>query len=169
MVLWDRSPHHYLGSDQPPCCLMAAMDDSTAKLLVAGFFPSKGAAGYLWLLKTVVKGYGVPGIMCHAVSKASQKLMHTACRNNTDFLQYCCSNFVEKMGDFEVRTGNKKKAGKFYDSLIRNRIFFECSHLAGSSGLNSNIKNKEWAYHEARRLISKCQSKLEKLDKWLKN
>jgi hypothetical protein len=44
---------------------MAAMDDATGKLLAARFFPVEGSSGYLWLLKTVVKGYGVPGAMYH--------------------------------------------------------------------------------------------------------
>jgi hypothetical protein len=29
MVLWDGSPHAWLGADSVPCCLMAAMDDAT--------------------------------------------------------------------------------------------------------------------------------------------
>jgi transposase len=65
MVLWDGSPHHWLGPDQPACCLMAAIDDATGKLLVARFFPFEGSSGYLWLLREVVKGYGVPLVMYH--------------------------------------------------------------------------------------------------------
>ena len=65
MVLWDGSPHHWLGPDQAPCCLMAAMDDSTGKLLVARFFPFEGSSGYLWLLREVVKRYGIPLVMYH--------------------------------------------------------------------------------------------------------
>jgi transposase len=65
MVLWDGSPHHWLGPDQPACCLMAAMDDSTGKLLVARFFPFEGSSGYLWLLRELVKRYGVPLVMYH--------------------------------------------------------------------------------------------------------
>ena len=57
MVLWDGSPHHWLGPNHPPCCLMAAMDDSTGKLLVARFFPFEGSSGYLWLLRELVKRY----------------------------------------------------------------------------------------------------------------
>ena len=45
MVLWDGSPHHWLGPDRPACCLMAAMDDATGKLLVARFFPFEGCQG----------------------------------------------------------------------------------------------------------------------------
>ena len=51
MVLWDGSPHPWFGPDHPPCCLMAAIDDATGKLLAARFFPFEGSAGYLWLLK----------------------------------------------------------------------------------------------------------------------
>jgi transposase len=65
MVLWDGSPHRWFGPDRPPCCLMAAMDDSTGKLLVARFFPFEGSSGYLWLLRELVKRYGIPWVMYH--------------------------------------------------------------------------------------------------------
>jgi transposase len=60
MVLWDGSPHLWFGPEYPPCCLMAAMDDANGKLLAAQFFPFEGTAGYFWLLKQMVKRYGIP-------------------------------------------------------------------------------------------------------------
>jgi transposase len=60
MVLWDGSPHSWFGPDLTPCCLMAAIDDATGKLLAARFFPFEGSSGYLWLLKEMVKKYGIP-------------------------------------------------------------------------------------------------------------
>jgi len=63
MVLWDGSPHPWFGPEHPPCCLMAAIDDATGKLLAARFFPFEGSAGYLWLLKEMVKTYGIPMII----------------------------------------------------------------------------------------------------------
>ena len=60
MVLWDGSPHAWFGPTYPPCCLMAALDDATGKLLAARFFPFEGSAGYLWLLRRIVTRYGVP-------------------------------------------------------------------------------------------------------------
>ena len=63
MVLWDGSPHLWFGPEYPPCCLMAAMDDARGKLLVAHFFPFEGTSGYLWLLQTMVKQYGIPLII----------------------------------------------------------------------------------------------------------
>jgi len=63
MVLWDGSPHPWFGPDHPPCCLMAAIDDATGKLLAARFFPFEGSSGYLWLLKEMVKKYGIPMII----------------------------------------------------------------------------------------------------------
>jgi transposase len=60
MVLWDGSPHLWFGEGYPPCCLMAALDDANGKLLAAQFFPFEGTAGYFWLLKEIVKGYGIP-------------------------------------------------------------------------------------------------------------
>jgi hypothetical protein len=44
---------------------MAAIDDATGKLLVARFFPFEGSSGYLWLLREVVKHYGIPLVMYH--------------------------------------------------------------------------------------------------------
>jgi len=63
MVLWNGSPHPWFGSKYPPCCLMAAIDDATGKLLAARFFPFESSSGYLWLLKEMVKKYGIPMII----------------------------------------------------------------------------------------------------------
>ncbi len=60
MVLWDGSPHQWFGPEQPPCCLMSAMDDATGKIVAAQFFPFEGTAAYLWLLKEMIKHYGIP-------------------------------------------------------------------------------------------------------------
>jgi transposase len=60
MVLWDGSPHLWLGEGYPPCCLMAAMDDASGKVLAAQFFPFEGTSGYLGLLKQIVKHDGIP-------------------------------------------------------------------------------------------------------------
>lgn len=60
MVLWDGSPHHWFGRSRPPCCLMAAMDDATGKLLAARFLAFEGTEGYLWLLRRIVDHYGIP-------------------------------------------------------------------------------------------------------------
>ena len=60
MILWDGSPHLWFGPEQPPCCLMAAVDDATGKIVAAQFFPFEGTAGYLWLLKYMIKQYGIP-------------------------------------------------------------------------------------------------------------
>jgi transposase len=65
MVLWDGSPHAWFGPKYSPCCLMAAVDDGTGKLLAARFFPFEGSSGYLWLLKTLVKRYGIPLVIYH--------------------------------------------------------------------------------------------------------
>jgi transposase len=65
MVLWDGSPHLWFGPKHLACCLMAAMDDARGNLLAARFFPFEGSSGYLWLLKTMVKRYGIPLIVYH--------------------------------------------------------------------------------------------------------
>lgn len=60
MVLWDGSPHRWFGSDVAPCCLMAAMDDATGKILALLFCEHECTWGYLELLRRVVAGRGVP-------------------------------------------------------------------------------------------------------------
>jgi len=60
MVLWDGSPHRWFGKDRPPCCLMAAVDDATGKLLEAFFIPHECSFGYLKLLEEIVICYGIP-------------------------------------------------------------------------------------------------------------
>ncbi len=60
MVLWDGSPHPWFGLDRSPCCLMVGMDDARGVILAARFFPFEGSSGYLWLLRRIVKQYGIP-------------------------------------------------------------------------------------------------------------
>jgi transposase len=60
MVLWDGSPHRWFGKDRAPCCLMAAIDDATGRLLDAFFLPYECSFGYLKLLEHVVNQYGIP-------------------------------------------------------------------------------------------------------------
>ncbi len=60
MMLWDGSPHRWFGSDEPPCCLMAAIDDATSKVLGLLFCEHESSWGYLALLRQVVKRWGVP-------------------------------------------------------------------------------------------------------------
>ena len=45
MVLWDGSPHRWFGKEKPPCCLMAAIDDATGRLLEAFFLPYECSFG----------------------------------------------------------------------------------------------------------------------------
>jgi transposase len=60
MVLWDGSPHRWFGKEKPPCCLMAAIDDATGRLLEAFFLPYECSFGYLKLLDSIVNTYGIP-------------------------------------------------------------------------------------------------------------
>lgn len=72
MVLWDGSPHPWFGPDQPPCCLMSSVDDARGSVVAARFFPFEGTEGYLWLLRHIVRRYGIPISMymdCHSSLK----------------------------------------------------------------------------------------------------
>lgn len=61
LVLWDGSPHAWLESRGPACCLVAAMDDATGALLPGGqFVPAEDTVSYLRLLRTLVADCGIP-------------------------------------------------------------------------------------------------------------
>jgi transposase len=60
MMLWDGSPHRWFGPDEPPCCLMAAVDDATGDLLAAFFAPAESSWAYLKLLGQVIRRHGIP-------------------------------------------------------------------------------------------------------------
>jgi transposase len=65
MVQWDGSPHRWFGPDRAPCCLMAAVDDATGRLLGALFVPAESSAGYLKLLEMILRRHGVPLSIYH--------------------------------------------------------------------------------------------------------
>jgi transposase len=60
MVLWDGSVHQWFGPEHPPCCLIAAIDDATSRCLVARFFPFESSEAYLWVLRQMLRDYGIP-------------------------------------------------------------------------------------------------------------
>jgi transposase len=60
MMLWDGSPHRWFGEEEPACCLMAAIDDATSKVLAAHFCPAETSWAYLKLLALVVAQWGIP-------------------------------------------------------------------------------------------------------------
>ena len=76
MVLWDGSPHRWFGPERDPCCLMAAMDDATGKCVAARFFDFECSVAYLWLLKSIVRHYGIPLVIYQD--------RHTALKRNDD-------------------------------------------------------------------------------------
>ena len=60
MMLWDGSPHRWFGPEQPACCLMAAIDDATGKVLALRFVAQECAWAYLKLLEEVLTKWGMP-------------------------------------------------------------------------------------------------------------
>lgn len=84
MMLWDGSPHRWFGEGSEPCCLMAAIDDGTGKILelfsVASsdcFVRTECSFAYLELLSRIVKRHGVP------VSVYQDR--HSALKRNDNF------------------------------------------------------------------------------------
>ena len=61
LVLWDGSPHAWLETRGPACCLVGAMDDATGAVLPgAQFVPAEDTVSYLRLLRTLVGDCGIP-------------------------------------------------------------------------------------------------------------
>lgn len=61
LVLWDGSPHAWLETRGPQCCLVGAMDDATGTLLPgAQFVPAEDTVSYLRLLRTLGGQCGIP-------------------------------------------------------------------------------------------------------------
>jgi transposase len=77
MMLWDGSPHRWFGKDSKPCCLMAAMDDATGKILALLFCENECSWAYLELLRRVVSRHGIP---CSIYQDK-----HTALKRNDEF------------------------------------------------------------------------------------
>ncbi|HDH33980.1 MAG TPA: hypothetical protein ENG88_00810, partial [Nitrospirae bacterium] len=65
LVQWDGSPHKWFGDDQPPCCLLDAIDDADSKLLAAVFVPVENSEGYLRLLSRLLIRHGIPMAIYH--------------------------------------------------------------------------------------------------------
>jgi transposase len=61
----DGSPYHWFGPEQPPCVLLAAIDDATGKVVAALFREQEDAQGYFLLLKQVLKSKGIPLDLYH--------------------------------------------------------------------------------------------------------
>lgn len=61
LVLWDGSPHAWLETRGPRCCLVGALDDATGHLLPGALFvPAEDTGSYLRVLRTVVGTCGIP-------------------------------------------------------------------------------------------------------------
>jgi len=60
MMQWDGSPHYWFGPDNPPRCLMAAVDDAASSILALLFVPVESSLAYLRLLDMVLRRHGVP-------------------------------------------------------------------------------------------------------------
>lgn len=60
LLLWDGSPHRWLGEKQGEWSLMAVMDDATGALLCGVFALEEDAQSYLTCLRQVVLDKGIP-------------------------------------------------------------------------------------------------------------
>jgi hypothetical protein len=61
LVLWDGSPHRWLGETQSELSLMAVIDDATGTLLNGVFALQEDAQSYLICLRQMLLEYGIPG------------------------------------------------------------------------------------------------------------
>jgi transposase InsO family protein len=61
MLLWDGSTHRWFGATHPACCLTAAIDDASGRVVGGIFGPQECSVSYLRVLQQVVTTYGLPG------------------------------------------------------------------------------------------------------------
>ena len=60
LIQLDGSPHDWLQGRGPRLTALGLQDDATGKILAAQFFPSESAAGYLALLRHLLRHRGIP-------------------------------------------------------------------------------------------------------------
>lgn len=60
LLLWDGSPHRWLGESGPQWTLVVAIDDATGTLLHGVFSEQEDAQSYLTCLKQLLVGSGIP-------------------------------------------------------------------------------------------------------------
>jgi hypothetical protein len=60
LVLWDGSPHRWLGEEHGEWSLMAVIDDATGALLNGVFALEEDAQSYLICLRQMLSQYGIP-------------------------------------------------------------------------------------------------------------
>jgi transposase InsO family protein len=60
LLLWDGSPHHWLGQEQPEYNLTAVIDDATGALLHGVFSAEEDAQSYLICLRQILLDKGIP-------------------------------------------------------------------------------------------------------------
>ena len=60
LLLWDGSPHRWLGDDQDPCNLTAVIDDATGAFLHGVFTVEEDAQSYLICLRQILLDKGIP-------------------------------------------------------------------------------------------------------------
>src|SRR6266446_6044275 len=60
LVQLDGSPHDWLEGRGPRLTALGLQDDATGKILAAQFFASESAAGYLTLLRQLLRRHGTP-------------------------------------------------------------------------------------------------------------
>lgn len=61
LLLWDGSPHRWLGAKFPEYSLMAVIDDATGKLVCGVFALQEDAQSYLICLRQLLLENGIPG------------------------------------------------------------------------------------------------------------
>jgi hypothetical protein len=65
MLQIDGSPHDWLEGRATPMALVGAIDDATSKIIYASFRPTEDQAGYLVMLRSIARTYGLPRLIYH--------------------------------------------------------------------------------------------------------
>ncbi len=65
MLQIDGSPHDWLEGRAPQMALIEAIDDATSKIICACFRPSEDQHGYLVMLRSIARRYGLSRLLYH--------------------------------------------------------------------------------------------------------
>ena len=71
MVLWGGIEKNWFGDTKS--CFIAAVDTATLRCLAARFFDSQSTQGYLWLMREIMRTYGLPRAFCQHSGSAVRR------------------------------------------------------------------------------------------------
>lgn len=138
----DGSRHDWLGERGPRLTLVGAIDDATGRLLAATFREQEDAAGYLAVLRDVVRRHGIPVAVYrdrHSIFEASDRGLLTLEEQLADRrLPTQFGRALEELGIGSIAAGSPQAKGRIERAwgTCQDRLVAELA-LAGATDLGA--------------------------------